>query len=749
MKYILLMVFSLISHVLLSKVIYVNQSVILGELTGDNWNDAFTDLSDALEMADEGDSIWIAKGEYFPSNQGNRYEYFELRTGISMIGGFLGNEIGIDERDILQNETVLNGNIGNLDMSEDNSFTVLYISYPDENTNIDGITVSNGRADSSNNSDLYNAPPRNGGGVFIQSLGERTSCNFQKCKFSTNYCSRRGGGFFINSQSGGIADLKFEDCVFFENEADDGVVIVVSGGMEKCTINNCDFKGNIQNNLDSQPKNLLDFSLVNDISDIKILNCLFEQNSGGEIRIREISNEDDLNHELLVSNCEFLDNDGFSISIGGFGNAEEDGKGGILIEDCTYRNNVNSAIMKCLDVNFAIVKDCTVENHSGSLFVFGGKIPSAEITNCIFSDITSPDNILINVFNETLSITNSIFFENSFRNLISLFSTDEQQEIIIENSVFAENIFRDFSNENFVPSLITGGDLKKINHCNFINNRTSTGRGYDFDGLFSVKNSIFYSDYLNYAHLLVSEEFPSEIENTLFFSKTCESIWSEGLANACGEDNLFDVNPEFENLTTGNYTLSSCSPAIDKGQSTDLEIDLAGRLRLEGTAPDLGAYETSTLKIIPKNVRETSCIKEDGAVDFSIENACEPYSVFYKKDGNRITSTNDLGRGKYVFFVEDGAGEKDSVLVEIKTSMANGDYLLFPSIVISGQTVQLRSCTDTFFKSEIFDSGGRLLSSEENQSETFSFSAPQQSGVYSIRLTDEFAVRKILRFIVQ
>jgi len=39
-----------------------------GNNNGSSWEDAFTDLQDALAAADSSDQIWVAKGVYYPTN---------------------------------------------------------------------------------------------------------------------------------------------------------------------------------------------------------------------------------------------------------------------------------------------------------------------------------------------------------------------------------------------------------------------------------------------------------------------------------------------------------------------------------------------------------------------------------------------------------------------------------------------------------------------------------------------------------
>lgn len=78
--------------------IYVNDNATGGNNNGLTWENAFTNLPEALEKAEDGDRIVIAGGTYKPSNSGDQIESFELtKTGVEIYGGFVGNEAITDD----------------------------------------------------------------------------------------------------------------------------------------------------------------------------------------------------------------------------------------------------------------------------------------------------------------------------------------------------------------------------------------------------------------------------------------------------------------------------------------------------------------------------------------------------------------------------------------------------------------------------------------------------------------------------
>lgn len=136
---------------------YVN-SAIPASGNGLSWAAAFKTLGEALENArlcTMIDTIFVAKGTYTPSYDafGNntpanaREKTFYLRNGIKLFGGFAGTETTLAQRNLALNPTILSGDIGLPGNITDNTYHVILSVSDDNNTVVDGFTITGGNAD--------------------------------------------------------------------------------------------------------------------------------------------------------------------------------------------------------------------------------------------------------------------------------------------------------------------------------------------------------------------------------------------------------------------------------------------------------------------------------------------------------------------------------------------------------------------------------------------------------------------------
>src|SRR5687768_7020413 len=87
----------------LADVVYVNASAT-GTNDGSSWTDAFTNFNAALGAAQPGDEVWAAMATYYSPNDLG----FIAPAGVSLYGGFVGNETATNQR-LPANRTHLTG----------------------------------------------------------------------------------------------------------------------------------------------------------------------------------------------------------------------------------------------------------------------------------------------------------------------------------------------------------------------------------------------------------------------------------------------------------------------------------------------------------------------------------------------------------------------------------------------------------------------------------------------------------------
>ena len=78
-----------------AKSIYYVKAGATGD--GSSWSNASGDIQGMIDKASSGDEVWIAGGTYYPLKEAYP-QYFKIESGVSLYGGFAGNEKSISER---------------------------------------------------------------------------------------------------------------------------------------------------------------------------------------------------------------------------------------------------------------------------------------------------------------------------------------------------------------------------------------------------------------------------------------------------------------------------------------------------------------------------------------------------------------------------------------------------------------------------------------------------------------------------
>lgn len=113
---------------------------------GSTWEKAFWTLEEALDIATDGDTIWIAKGTYYPTATEDRSVSYQVDKSVAIYGGFVSGDTDPIQR-VEGNATVLSGNIAS-SVDNDNSYHVVNIEA--EDVVLDNLTITDGNANGVN-----------------------------------------------------------------------------------------------------------------------------------------------------------------------------------------------------------------------------------------------------------------------------------------------------------------------------------------------------------------------------------------------------------------------------------------------------------------------------------------------------------------------------------------------------------------------------------------------------------------------
>ena len=259
---------------------YVNSNST-GLNDGMSWQSAYSNLHSAIKNTCA-DTIKIMEGSYKPSIN-SRDSSFVLDRKILLLGGYQ-NTVSPSEltRNVDNFPTILTGNIGNVNDTIDNSFTIVTVNNTDTLVKIDGITFK----------DCFN-DNRNGNGNSILPGGAvlcYNNKNFEisNCRFTKNYSEYRS-----NCLRTYTTNLTMKNNVFSKNYSVGGWVFECAGGL----IQNCVFA----NNYSFEGSTVV----AGGLSDFK--NCMFYNNYAGGGGAG-VSN----GGSATFINCNFIENKGIA-----------------------------------------------------------------------------------------------------------------------------------------------------------------------------------------------------------------------------------------------------------------------------------------------------------------------------------------------------------------------------------------------------------------------------------------------------
>ncbi len=658
-----------------------------GSQTGLSWTTAFSDLQQALALAEYGDEIWLAEGIYYPTQGTDENISFVLPSGVKLYGGFAGNEQYLWERDWENRESILSGDIGTPGLLTDNSKTIMYVKDVDSTTLLDGLVFEKGYADSvqtiGTNDDGRRG--RAGGALYFETKDSSgvPSLTIKNCIFRNNHAARVGGAiaaYSINYLNHDYIQLQIENCTFASNRVDTvagdqnavnagtlgGAIHFVGAAFDSIYVRNSRFYDNFSYgeaaacfyylrhppDTSSVPAIVFDSCVFegNTQSGIYNLNLNYDKAPVLSIVLGISPSADFGSLRVQIKNTRFTEN----IALGA-------GDVGLLIPQHSK-----------WDVDFS-VEHCLFEG-------------SAQDKVFLYMPFTKneADEILYSGLDVNLSIRDS-YFNNEGGGYHLIFG--ETGNLLCKNSLFKGG--RILSRTLPQPS---DADVWPLN-ASFINNTLLDGQGdlFVLDGLILDSNSLqLHNNILlgNYTALFGSGGAISLVEKPqLFLSHNLLSLadssaispdyWPIDLGPgmlygyADAQAGLTDISP------TGEYSLQPCSPAINSGDNSwwtsPLDTDLAGKPRILDQVVDLGAFEADTIQFGLSSSWDASCPSaNDGGVVLAAANYCDQgnqgFQISWPGGSQSGLEVQGLSPGTYLFTITDALGRSAQTSVEIGTA---------------------------------------------------------------------------------
>jgi hypothetical protein len=196
---------------------FVDQNVSGGLHDGSNWQNAFLTVQEALELASQGDYVWVAKGEYSPVTDGT---YLIDYDSVSVYGGFGAWEANLNERDFVANPTILNGR--NNSVVTFDGATAYTNGFCGISTGaiLDGFIIQNGKA-------------TDGAGILFTNGASGTVSN---CIIRSNHATQNGGGIYMETTGCGHDSPVFFNLEISSNTAAEGAGIYNSSNFMAANI---------------------------------------------------------------------------------------------------------------------------------------------------------------------------------------------------------------------------------------------------------------------------------------------------------------------------------------------------------------------------------------------------------------------------------------------------------------------------------------------------------------------------------
>ena len=357
--------------------------------------------------------IWVAEGRYAPGPKDSTIQ-FELKAAHRIYGGFTGTEASLDERDVDSHVTILDGDSNEDDITGDYS-----ANKSDNATHV--IYIASG----------YDDCRLDGITVMGGAASLDDASNF----------SERGGGIYSLSR------MTVDACIFQENQARSGGAIYIQEG-HGSVIYGTQFISNVSS---SQAAGVM----LNDVLEPVVRSCFFNNNitSRGSLYTRYCL-------DAVIDSCLFTNNQPHPDNTFGPVGYFNWNSTGILLTNSSF-------------VDMSSVNATAIYNDGSEL----SGLPSAQVDNCIFSNInTSGFGGAAYFWQSTYEMNGCSFVSgNSLNTAGGLYNG--ASEFLVSNTSFSRNA------ANFGAATASYNNSRgTFMNCNFEGNTAGTSGGASITG---------------------------------------------------------------------------------------------------------------------------------------------------------------------------------------------------------------------------------------------------------------------------
>lgn len=594
-----------------AKVVYVNAAAATTTGDGSSWASSYKYLQDALDHSSAIDTIYLAKGTYYPDDGakakfGDREESFVLK-GQALYGGFAGTETSPSQRNPQANLTVLSGAIW--DRPNEDVYWSLHVVVINENSTLDSLTVANGNA---NGADIWNFPIVSqfdeGGGCYIKSAKSVTLTN---CIFRGNRALQYGGAIAVQDTTGKVIA---SDCLFEGNSVPryrNVTPTIAAGGAIKGNVEavNCRFIANSVKTINEIGGTISEARGGAVSGNITATNCVFANNL---VRANGVIGEkgSDINPlaiggavagNLSASKCTFTSNESYAPPGYPLPNPAPNSEPVIVREGISSGGAVGGGSVKVANCIFSLNKSSFGRilptggylGGGGAIAVSDGK---SSALDCIFHNNSSAfrggaiDSETVS-FADSMLVANCTFLDNEVptqfyaaalscggivRMLNNIFWYDTPPTVGYTKSnlicVFGEGALRN-SAENYPTPANVALNLMKGGESSI----TRSPGGNIFLGPESVTIIAGDPQFVNLADLDGPDNMWGTLDDGLRLSASSAAI---------------GINRDPRIITSANFLpLDTLDLDQDGNVTENTPTDLAGFVRFQGGYIDLGAYE--------------------------------------------------------------------------------------------------------------------------------------------------------------